>query len=103
MSNPSVTLTYTNPVYPGYFADPFVWRYKGEYYAVGTGPAEAHGEVADAEKASSAMLGRFRIFPLLHSDDFVNWRHSLGALVPPDPVSSTTCSTPSSTIQCGEL
>lgn len=85
MSNPSVTLTYTNPVYPAYFADPFVWRYKGEYYAVGTGPAEAHGEIEDAEDASSGMLGRFRIFPLLHSEDLVNWQHTLGALVPPDP------------------
>jgi GH43 family beta-xylosidase len=81
----SESLTYTNPVYDGYFADPFAWRHKGEYYAVGTGPAEAQGEVLDAEEAASAMLGRFRIFPLLHSDDFVNWRYVSGALVPPDP------------------
>ena len=37
------TRTYTNPVYSGYFADPFVWRHKGEYYAVGTGTVEASG------------------------------------------------------------
>ena len=71
-------------------ADPFVWKHNGQYFAVGTGPAEAHGEVKDAEEASSAMLGRFRIFPLLQSDDFVTWRHTLGALVPPDPVLGDT-------------
>ena len=85
MSDTAVTLTYTNPLYPGYMADPFVWRHKGEYYAVGTGSAEAHGEVEDVETATAAMLGRFRIFPLLHSDDFVNWHYVCGALVPPDP------------------
>ena len=81
----TTTLTYTNPVYPGYFADPFVWQHKGEYYAVGTGPAEAEGEIEEAEAAASAMLGRWRIFPLLHSDDFVHWRYVSGALVPPSP------------------
>lgn len=85
MSNSSVQLTYTNPVYPGYFADPFVWRHTGEYYAIGTGPAEAHGQVEDAEKASSALLGGYRIFPLLRSDNFVDWNYVSGALVPPDP------------------
>ncbi len=85
MSNLSVTLTYTNPVYPGYMADPFVWRYKDTYYAIGTGPAEAHGEIADAEEAASAMLGGFRIFPVLQSDDFVTWHYAHGALTPPDP------------------
>lgn len=85
MPDTAITLTYTNPVYHNYFADPFVWRHRGEYYAVGTGTAEAHGEIDDAEEASSAMLGRFRIFPMLRSDDFVNWRHALGALDPPDP------------------
>jgi GH43 family beta-xylosidase len=85
MPHPSVTLTYTNPVYAGYFADPFVWQHRGEYYAVGTGPVEAGGNIEEAEEAASAMLGRFRIFPLLHSDDFVNWRHVIGALEPPDP------------------
>jgi beta-xylosidase len=80
----SVSLTYTNPVYSGYFADPFVWQHKGEYYAVGTGPVEANGEIEEAEAAASAMLGPFRIFPLLHSDDFVNWHYANGALEPPD-------------------
>jgi len=45
------TCTYTNPVYKGYFADPFVWEYQGVYYAIGTGAKEAEGqvdEIADA-------------------------------------------------------
>jgi beta-xylosidase len=55
--------TYTNPVYPKYFADPFVWRHDGTYYAIGTGPAEATGH-ADREP---------RAIPLLRSIDFANW------------------------------
>jgi len=42
------TCTYTNPVYKGYFADPFVWEYQ---YTIGTGAKEAEGqvdEIADA-------------------------------------------------------
>jgi beta-xylosidase len=68
--------TYTNPVYPEYFADPFVWKYHGEYYAVGTGAVEACGEVDEARQA--------RVFPLLHSRDFVDWRAAGGALLRPD-------------------
>src|SRR5688572_32600687 len=30
-------IAYTNPVYPEYFADPFVWKFDGVYYAIGTG------------------------------------------------------------------
>ncbi|HLJ54968.1 MAG TPA: glycoside hydrolase family 43 protein [Chthonomonadaceae bacterium] len=90
MSSPTVTLTYSNPVYPSYMADPFVWRHAGEYYAVGTGPAEAHGEVADAKEAASDMLGGFRIFPLLRSSDFVRWHHVGGALDPPNSELGTT-------------
>ena len=30
-------VTYTNPVYPEYFADPFVWKFEETYYAIGTG------------------------------------------------------------------
>jgi len=85
MSNALEALTYTNPLYPRYFADPFVWRYKDEYYAVGTGPAEASGETKEAEASSSAMPDGLRIFPLLHSVDFVDWRYVTGALVPPSP------------------
>jgi len=69
-------LTYTNPVYKGYFADPFVWEYDGTYYAVGTGAAEAQGENKISE------LPRF---PLLRSSDFVTWHFANYALVRPDP------------------
>src|SRR4028119_456634 len=70
-------LTYTNPVYPEYFADPFVWQHAGEYYAVGTGALEAGGEVNEA--------GKTRVFPLLHSTDFVNWHYAGNALLRVDP------------------
>ncbi|MBD2183555.1 family 43 glycosylhydrolase [Planktothrix sp. FACHB-1355] len=69
--------TYTNPVYNGYFADPFVWKYQGVYYAIGTGPAEAEGQVDE--------IGKRLVFPLLRSDDLVNWQFAGNALLRPDP------------------
>ena len=69
--------TYTNPVYPDYFADPFVWQHQGVYYAIGTGPAEAAGQVNERQQR--------RVFPLLQSDDLINWRFSGNALLRPDP------------------
>jgi hypothetical protein len=51
--------TYTNPVYKGYFADPFVWQHEGVYYAIGTGAAEAEGtvdEIADAQNINSRVF-----------------------------------------------
>jgi beta-xylosidase len=66
--------TYTNPVYNGYFADPFVWQHEGIYYAIGTGAAEAEGEV-EAQP---------RVFPLLRSADFVTWEFVGNALLRPD-------------------
>ena len=48
--------TYTNPVYDGYFADPFVLALDGIYYAYGTAPF--HG----------------RTVPALVSRDLVRWR-----------------------------
>src|SRR5205085_5871374 len=35
---PRLQRTYTNPVYADYFADPFVLRHEGRYYAYGTAP-----------------------------------------------------------------
>jgi beta-xylosidase len=58
-------LTYTNPVWHGYFADPFVLRTRGGYYAYGTGPA-VNG----------------REFPVLFSPDLVHWDEGGGALEP---------------------
>jgi beta-xylosidase len=52
---------YCNPVHQGYFADPFVFRHDGSYYAIGTTPAEA---------ASS------HVFSLLESEDLITWRPS---------------------------
>lgn len=61
-----MSLSYTNPVYPKSFADPFVWQHEGMYYAVGTGPAGADG----------------MRFPLLSSEDLVNWKALGHALTP---------------------
>jgi len=60
--------TYTNPVYAGYFADPFVFQHEGVYYAVGTGAAP-NGD---------------REFPTLRSEDLVNWEPLEAALIRPD-------------------
>ena len=61
----SVELTYTNPVWDGYLADPQVLVHDGQYYAYGTGKAPDG-----------------RQFPVLHSTDFVNWTNLGGALEP---------------------
>jgi beta-xylosidase len=61
--------TYTNPVWPGYFADPFVLRTGGEYWAYGTGPGVDGREI-----------------PVLHSKDLVSWESAGAALVPPKDI-----------------
>jgi beta-xylosidase len=60
--------TFTNPVHPGYFADPFVLEHGGRYYAYGTG----------AESASAP------IFEILRSEDLVTWESVGHALAPVD-------------------
>jgi beta-xylosidase len=72
--------TYRNPVYDGYFADPFAFRYGDTYYAVGTGAAEAKSEVSD----------RDLVFPLLRSRDLVSWESAGRALRRPDPALGDT-------------
>jgi GH43 family beta-xylosidase len=62
----SPILTYTNPVYSHYMADPFVLHHNGHYYAYGTGPASAAGEQ----------------FPLLRSADLTHWEGCGWALAP---------------------
>ncbi len=57
--------TFTNPVYPGYFADPFVLRVGGAYFAYGTDPED------DGPGA----------FEVLRSVDLVQWS-SLGYALP---------------------
>ena len=59
---------YRNPVYDGYFADPFVLRCGDRYLAYGTG---------------SVVDGLY--FEVLESTDLVNWRRVGGALQPVAP------------------
>jgi beta-xylosidase len=65
--------THANPVYGSYFADPFVWKCGGVYYAIGTGSLEANGQTVG------------KIFPVLHSEDFFQWTFASNALIRPDP------------------
>jgi beta-xylosidase len=59
--------TYQNPVFPDVFADPFVLRHEGVYYAYGTAPGGPDG----------------RQVPVLRSADLVEWEAIGNALVPP--------------------
>lgn len=59
-------VTYRNPVWPGEFADPFVLKWQGEYYAYGTS-----GDRRDN-----------KIFPILHSKNLAEWTHIGNALDP---------------------
>jgi len=61
-----------NPVYGSYFADPFVWKYRDTWYAIGTGELEASGHT----------LGK--VFPVLQSTDFFQWQFASSALLRPD-------------------
>jgi beta-xylosidase len=70
--------TQPNPVYSGYFADPFVWQHAGEYYAIGTGLLEASGKT----------LGK--VFSILHSKDLWTWQFASHALTRPDPALGDT-------------
>jgi beta-xylosidase len=62
MTATNLETTYTNPVYPDYFADPFVLRVGDTYYAYGTGGRALEGG---------------RAFEILRSTDLVHW-HSVG-------------------------
>lgn len=67
-------MQHRNPVYSGYFADPFAWEHDGTYYAIGTGGAEAEGET-DPQSL---------VFPLLRSEDCQTWQFAGHALRRPD-------------------
>ncbi len=67
-----MTLAYQNPIWRGYFADPFILRVGREYFAYGT------GDTLDAGCGGVPCA-----FTVLRSPDLVNWRHLGGALVPP--------------------
>jgi beta-xylosidase len=66
------TKAHVNPVYGSYFADPFVWKHGGTWYAIGTGEMEAAGRT----------LGK--VFPVLQSADFYTWQFASNALTRPD-------------------
>ncbi len=66
-----MTPAYQNPVWNGYFADPFVLAWQGEYYAYGTG--SSRGDVPEADG---------HMFPVLHSPDLAQWTYVGGALEP---------------------
>ena len=61
-----ITLTYTNPVWDGYFADPQVIFANGFYYAYGTSGQQEDG----------------KYFTILRSKDFATWEFVGGALEP---------------------
>lgn len=65
---------YQNPVWPGYFADPFVLRWRGEYFAYGT--------AASLERGADETL---RAFQILRSPDLVSWKPAGAALPVPEP------------------
>lgn len=74
------TLNYTNPVYPYYFADPFVWKHQGEYFAVGTGPIAEKITAGESDFSSFQIGADHFAFPLLRSPDMVHWRLHGGAV-----------------------
>lgn len=71
---------YQNPIYPNYFADPFVWKFEGEYYAVGTGPITPRKNAGEEDFTSYAVNGDQVAFPILTSKNFVDWHPVGGAL-----------------------
>ncbi|HWJ07092.1 MAG TPA: glycoside hydrolase family 43 protein [Steroidobacteraceae bacterium] len=75
-TSPTPRRRFDNPVYPEYFADPFVWRTDECYCAIGTGAAEAAGATRSSREPT--------VFPLLRSDDLQSWRPAGHALVRPD-------------------
>jgi len=82
-------LTHINPVYEGYFADPFAWRYGERYFAIGTGAQEAFHQPQD------------KIFPILTSTDFLSWEFAGNALCRPDPELGTTFWAPAVAFSAG--
>lgn len=64
-------ITYQNPLWPGYCADPFVLRWQDAYYAYGTGSSQ--GNVLEHDG---------KMFPVLRSPDLVHWEYLGGALEP---------------------
>ena len=79
LATPKATASrmYRNPVYDGYFADPYVLRVEDQYVAYGT------GSVVDG-----------RCFEVLASTDLAEWRRVGGALAPIPAELGTDCWAP---------
>ncbi len=73
LADHQILKTHANPVYAGYFADPFVWLAGDTYYAIGTGSADADGQAVG------------KAFTILQSTDFHNWHFAANALLRPAP------------------
>lgn len=72
-----MSFNYQNPIWRGYFADPFILRVGADYYAYGTG-----------ESLDVGRGGEPSAFTVLRSRDLMHWEHRGGALLPP-PSAST--------------
>ena len=74
------------PVYGNYFADPYVWKFNREYYAVGTGPVIPSDHAVAEDMTSAKINGEESAFPILHSKNFCDWKSIGGALRVPVPL-----------------
>lgn len=65
IEQPTYPDTYLNPVFPHSFPDPFILKFRGEYFAYCTG-----------------FSGDGRVFGVLRSEDLVQWKRLPGAMEP---------------------
>jgi beta-xylosidase len=96
--------TYKNPVYKNYFADPCVWKFEGNYFAVGTGPIVNVGnEVHESDLSSAKIDGEERAIPILSSKNFVDWKSEGAALRVPKEFSGKPFWAPEVAVHDGEF
>ena len=77
-------MKWRNPVYAYYFADPFVWKHEGRYYAVRTGPISESPAAGEEDFTTYKVAGQEMAIPLLTSADLIHWKLHGGALRVPD-------------------
>ena len=84
-----MSLQYANPVYPEYFADPFVWKHDGVFYAIGTGVVEAHSDLhhvsaltRDGDPGVFLILRSEEVF-ILGLRSVLRWPHFLPTTATP--------------------